>query len=346
MYYLQLIWKHLFKSSQRDHGTLGHLLTRLGRLPNAKVPKKDMHACEDALQTIFKGHMVAAACLEIGFEVPNDDVQTADKNVLLTQVSQSIVKKFTVISDAILGKDVDDSTDGVHNYTRVFCHFASLAALFHDAWKEGDGPRIIAYWKIFMLHFHASRKTKYALEALHLQFQLKTLHPYLVHQLTWGRFINTHGGKGRNIPCDLHNEHINGLFKDIVCNMGSNFTQEASTRAARSVTSLERISKMFDSSTGIHPEASAHGRKSDKADVNIVADIVKRSSLLKCVEGRCHLNFPKFSANPLHRLKRDALKKWITTKAKQHAKFVVTNELDSDDEEEEDEEEEEEEDDR
>ena len=74
----------------------------------------------------------------------------------------------------------------------------------------------------------------------------KTLHPYLVHQLTWGRFINAHGGKGRNIPCDLHNEHINGLFKDIVCNMGSNFTQEASTRAARSVTSLERIAKMFE----------------------------------------------------------------------------------------------------
>lgn len=42
------------------------------------------------------------------------------------------------------------------------------------------------------------------------------------------------------------------------------------------------------------------------------------------------------------------MKKWITTKAKQHDKFVVTNELDSDDEEEDEEEEEEgeEEDDR
>ena len=64
------------------------------------MPKKDMHACEDALQTIFKGHMVAA-CLEIGIEGPDDDFQTADKKVLLTQVSQTIVNKFTVISDTI-----------------------------------------------------------------------------------------------------------------------------------------------------------------------------------------------------------------------------------------------------
>lgn len=89
---------HLFKSSQRDHGTLRHLLTRLGQLPNAKVPNKDIHACEDALQTIFKGLTVAAACLEIGIEGPDDDVQTADKKALLTQVSQSIVNKFTVIT--------------------------------------------------------------------------------------------------------------------------------------------------------------------------------------------------------------------------------------------------------
>ena len=87
---------------------------------NAKVPKKDMHACEDALQTLFKGHMVAAACLEIDIEGPDDDFQTADKKALLTQVSQTIVNKFTVISDAILWKD---STDGVHNYTCVFLSF-------------------------------------------------------------------------------------------------------------------------------------------------------------------------------------------------------------------------------
>ena len=111
-----------------------------------------------------------------------------------------------------------------------------------DAWKEGDGERIARYWKIFMLHFRDEGKTKYALESLRLQFQAIYLPPYLSHQIIWGRFINTRGGKGQNIPCDLHNEHVNRAFKDIIRNMGANFTKEASTWAARSVTSLEKAS--------------------------------------------------------------------------------------------------------
>ena len=152
-----------------------------------------------------------------------------------------------MIPEALLGESVIDSGDKVHGYARVLCHFASLVLLFVDAWKEGDGERVIRLWKILMLHFHAEKKTKYALEALRLQFQLATLQPYLSHQLTWGRFINTHGGLGRNIPCDLHNEHINKLYKNIISNMGANFTKTASTWAARSVSSLHRISMAFDS---------------------------------------------------------------------------------------------------
>ncbi len=40
--------------------------------------------------------------------------------------------------------------------------------------------------------------------------------------------MNTRGSKGRNIPCDLHNEHVNKQFKDII--LGANFTEIASTR--------------------------------------------------------------------------------------------------------------------
>ena len=33
--------------------------------------------------------------------------------------------------------------------------------------------------------------------------------------------MNTHGGKGRNLPCDLHNEHVNRLYKQLIANMGA-----------------------------------------------------------------------------------------------------------------------------
>ena len=105
---------------------------------------------------------------------------------------------------------MSDTRDGVHNYARVLCHFAALVHLFIDAWNEGDGERVMRYWKLFMLHFHAEIKTKYAIEVLRLQFQLVTLQPYLVHQLMWGWFVNTHGGLAVFSPQTL----IDGLGRD------------------------------------------------------------------------------------------------------------------------------------
>ena len=37
----------------------------------------------------------------------------------------------------------------------------------------------------------------------------------LAHQVMWHRFVNTKGGMGKNIPCDLYNEHVNRLVKYI-----------------------------------------------------------------------------------------------------------------------------------
>ena len=70
------------------------------------------------------------------------------------------------------------------------------------------------------------------------------------------RFVNTQGGKGKNIPCDLHNEHVNRVFKEVVANMGSNFTQESSTRVARCVTSLDTLSELFDEQCAVPKESS------------------------------------------------------------------------------------------
>lgn len=66
-------------------------------------------------------------------------------------------------------------------------------------WREGAS-------KLFLPHFRAAGCTKYALEALWLQMQANvTLSPNLAHQVTWNRFVNV---SGKNIPCDLHNEHV------------------------------------------------------------------------------------------------------------------------------------------
>eukprot|EP00731_Ephydatia_muelleri_P013473 Em0007g783a len=233
------------------------------------------------------------------------------------------LKKFVVIhiphtcSDKMADKSEVIVLDVLHkNETKSSDMSISSPML---AIKEEDGERVIRCWKLYMLHFHAERKTKYAFEALRLQFQLATLQPYLVHQLTWGRFVNTHGGKG---------------------NMGANFTEFASTRAARAVSSLERLALGFERQTGIHPEATAHSRRTDAKDVQIVVEVVLKARILEVIDDRCHSKFPNFSSNPLHRFDRDRVIIWIKKKAKQHNKISDTLSINSADSVDEDEDEE------
>ncbi len=170
-----------------------------------------MHACQDALLTVYNGHIVARACIELGIST-SDETPSPTTTIDFKQLASKIVNDFTVISDAILGKPVEESGDGKYNYARVMCHYTALVTEFLDGWSEGDGIRVLRCWRVFLLHFYVNRRTKNAFETLRLQFQLVSLPQHLISQLTWDRFVNTHGGNGRNIPCDLHNEHVNGLF--------------------------------------------------------------------------------------------------------------------------------------
>ena len=323
----------LFCTSSRDHGTLGHFCGLLGRLPQDKDPKKDFNACRDVLFTILKGHYIAAACIEMGIETPNEIPQNvqvlsqvqqqsaAQQRQYIYSIAQAVVEKCSVIEGAILFKSMPETGDMVHNYARALGHYGSLALEFVDAWAEGDGDRICRCWKIFLLHFYANGRTKYSWEALRLQLQLLSLPPSLSAQIKWNRFVNTHGGLGRNIPCDLHNEHVNKLFKEIITNMGANLTDESMQRAARAVTTLHQARSNFDKQSGVPVGTSAHSTRPDDADVLRVTSVVRKEKLLEVKPGRCHSRFSKITINPLSRLKKETLQTWIDKKISQTVKY-------------------------
>ena len=329
---LQVIWKQLFAPSSRDHGTMSQFCSLLGRLPAAKDPKKDMNACTDILMTVLKGHYIAAASNMLGIssldEIPKSlpdfkKASVAEKKAFLYDLADRVVQCCSLIEEPFLGREIADAGDGVYNYARVLCHFASLALEFLDSWAEGDGERIIRCWRVFLLHFYTGGRTKYSWEALRLQFQLVFLPPTISHQLKWNRFINTHGGLGRNIPCDLHNEHMNKLFKEIVKNMGPNLTEQAVMRAARSVTALQDMSAAFDKQCNVPVGTSAHSRRNDEHDVGQVASVVQRMEALHVKPGRNHSCFRKMKLNPLSKFKEKEFLQWVTKKKKQMVKFRV-----------------------
>jgi hypothetical protein len=51
---------------------------------------------------------------------------------------------------------------------------------------------------------------------------------------------------GHNLPCDLHNEHVNKALKGAVRHMGANFSQKALTNVAHSITYMSSVSAQFD----------------------------------------------------------------------------------------------------
>ena len=163
----------------------------------------------------------------LGDSVPlPSDIQTytpSQKLAYVRGIAQKVVDRLTLVESAFLSGE-SDSDDRMYNYTRVLCHYGTLVTEFRDAWAEGDGERIVRCWKLFMPHFKQAGCSKYALEALRQQIQLQVLSPNLAHQVKWHHFVNTRGGMGRNIPCDLYNEHVNKLVKIIIQNMGSNLT--------------------------------------------------------------------------------------------------------------------------
>ena len=104
--------------------------------------------------------------------------------------------------------------------------------------------------------------------------------------------MNTHGGLERTIPCDLHNEHVNKLFKEIITNMGANLKEEAMTRTVRSVTALASMRETFDKESGVPVATTAHSTRSNVDDIRRVVSVLQSEEVLVVKAGRKHV-FPK-----------------------------------------------------
>ena len=119
---------------------------------------------------------------------------------------------------------------------------------------------------------------------------------------------------GKNIPCDLHNEHMNKLLKGIVANMGPNLTEVALQRAARSVSTIHTVCENFEKQSGVPFVSSAHSTRSNVEDIAKVVSVVLKKELLTIVPGRKHGSFRQMRLNPLHCWKMKHTKEWIEKK--------------------------------
>lgn len=141
-----------------------------------------MNTTLDFLLTVVKGHLLTVACEILGITKLDSKVslppnvkhgEAKDKNLYIRSLASQVVERCTLIDNAVTGEVVTTTDDHKYNYARILCHYGSLIMEFLDGWEHGDGKRMFQCWRLFLPHFHASGHTKYSLQALRLQFQVK-----------------------------------------------------------------------------------------------------------------------------------------------------------------------------
>ena len=74
----------------------------------------------------------------------------------------------------------------------------------------------------------------------------------------------THGLPAKNVPCDLHMEHMNRQCEQALSGLGSNITV---VRIGKCIGKTEEILKEFDGNNNIPQQSSQHSHGSSKDDL-------------------------------------------------------------------------------
>lgn len=244
------------------------------------------------------------------FSKGREDHERKKHNLVLPR--SSTVEKTTV-----------SEGDHKHEHTVARLSFSFLLLDMLDAVKEGDGERLMRIYKVALLFYKKYGHSHYAYSTFLLTVQLNaTLSPRMAHSVTWNRFWNTRGGKGRNIPLDLHLEHLNGFLKSFLKGLGPNLNESSVARISQSIGVLKEIMEHTDEELGVGKRTGAHHINMDK-DILALVDIVQEAQLFKVQAGREYTAFPGFEKSLLAKMDYTQLWNWMNARLKDWRKVPV-----------------------
>lgn len=323
-----------------DKGTLKNLANVIRRTNLPKKVKDNVRAVQDFYSLLVDAHIVAAAMTNFGMSAldgkPADvaapkDARTATLCSFLEQTVGKLVDRYALNFMQTQGMSSDETSqvlqtaasgepdDRVLNYACQVIGFGLMAENFHDAWKEGDGQRLLRCWKFLLIHFREDGRTKYALEAFRLIAHTSALlSPRKAHQLIWNRTCNPKGGHGNNIPLDLQNEFLNRVFKDSINTFRSDITSRSIDRSSQSVKLVNEMLNNFDRVTCVSQDSGHHALPDTSEEFSLILRTLQKKKVFAPVPGRAHGTFKNINADPFVGTKKrlKELHKWL----RQHRK--------------------------
>lgn len=264
-----------------DKGTLCQLKHLINRTAVPVDPSHNMKAAEDFLTVVMHAHIIAACDVILQQRQPES----------VFEIAETMLESFNTLSVGESNAVCD--SDGVLLYA---CDLLTLGLLwmgFHDAIREGDGDRVMSYWKFFLPLFKVMNRRNYSIEAVNMQLQRKYhLSERQAAQLVWTRFVNTRGRQGCNIPCDLHIEHLNRRLKTSIRHLSSNVQATSVVRAAKSIGVVHRICSIFENETRPNTGSDKHSDPGFGKDYDQILSALKEAKVFSSFLGRSHSCFP------------------------------------------------------
>ncbi len=286
-------------NSSGDHGTLYQVRNKLNRTNVVKSPKKDVNACEDFIEIVTDSLVVVAALATFQLKSATDtpvesflptDIWTlsdSERRECLIKLCEKVNDKFVHFSYNTSVR-VSTGDDQVCEYSVQLLRLGCFYMEFKDSIREGDGERVLRCWKYMIPIFLASGNRNYACEAANLLLQHKyTLSPRLSAQLVWSRFVNTTGRPGKNIPVDLHMEHLNKIAKGAIRFQGSNRSTKAIKRIGRAIGTLSPMLDNFDSVNHVTTTSSRQRKPNSLKEIHVVVnEFVESQSIVISTQGK------------------------------------------------------------
>lgn len=297
------MWKYLYSTaSTREHATLNQIRNVVNRTNIASKPEKNFNACDDFFQLVTTCHILAASLQAFHMDsledLPSDSVlpdansawmmTTDERKKILNTLCEKVVDLF--VSFAFSRHAVDQ----VMQYSTQVLRLGLFYQEFSDAIKEGDGDRVLKCWRYLLPIFCYSGRKNYSVESLNMLCQYHHgLPARQAQQLIWSRFVNVHGLPGKNIPADLHQEHLNRLLKEAVHGLGSNKTEQAITRIGKALGTLSPIMDRFDKENAVPESSGQHHPASLLKGRDLILCQLQQSEVFKSKGGQKHRTFPK-----------------------------------------------------
>ena len=237
-------------------------------------------------------------------EAPPSDIETSSDT------------EDEIEGDAEMEVDIETSSGQengtINNYAVDILTLGLLWHGFKDATKEGDGDRIILYYKFLLPIYRSMQCRNYCVEAFRLLVQTMILSPRKVAEIKWNRTINVHGEREKNIPADLHMEHLNRRLKKAMRSIGSNVHPMVIQRAAKSLGPVSTVMDQFEQETDISENKDYHTIPSFARDLKTVIDILQDEKVFSESNLSNHTTYCKKPL--LQSMKWNDVKSWIVQK--------------------------------